>query len=82
MKTDLHVRVVGAGSPVLVLLHGLGVNGAAWDPFLAHLSGWPGCIVIPDLRGNGRSLYAGTYSIAAHAADVAALVEDGERAST
>lgn len=34
MKTDLHVRVVGAGSPVLVLLHGLGVNGAASDPFL------------------------------------------------
>jgi pimeloyl-ACP methyl ester carboxylesterase len=76
MKTDLHVRVVGAGSPVLVLLHGLGVNGDVWDPFLAHLAGWPGRIVIPDMRGHGRSSHANAYSDAAHAADVAALVRD------
>jgi pimeloyl-ACP methyl ester carboxylesterase len=79
MKTDLHVRTAGSGSPVLVLLHGLGVNGAVWEPFVAHLGSWPGRIVIPDLRGHGRSPHADHYTTAAHAADVAALV-DGERA--
>jgi pimeloyl-ACP methyl ester carboxylesterase len=79
MKTDLHVRTAGSGSPVLVLLHGLGVNGAVWEPFVAHLESWPGRIVVPDLRGHGRSPHADRYAIAAHAADVAALVE-GERA--
>jgi pimeloyl-ACP methyl ester carboxylesterase len=79
MKTDLHVRVTGSGAPVLVLLHGLGVNGAVWEPFVAHLAGWPGRIVIPDLRGHGRSPQANAYTAAAHAADVAALVA-GERA--
>jgi pimeloyl-ACP methyl ester carboxylesterase len=78
MKTDLHVRTVGAGAPILVLLHGLGVNGAVWEPFLAHLAGWPGRIVIPDLRGHGRSPHASVYSAEAQAADVAALVQ-GER---
>lgn len=79
MKTDLHVRIAGSGPPVLVLLHGLGVNGAVWEPFLARLSGWPGRVVIPDLRGHGRSPHAETYSTAAQAADVAALIE-GEHA--
>jgi pimeloyl-ACP methyl ester carboxylesterase len=78
MKIDLHVRVAGSGAPALVLLHGLGVNGAVWEPFLAHLGGWPGRIVIPDLRGHGRSPHADAYTAAAHAADVAALVQ-GER---
>jgi pimeloyl-ACP methyl ester carboxylesterase len=78
MKTDLHVRIVGAGAPVLILLHGLGMNGSVWEPFLAHLAGWPGRIVIPDLRGHGRSPHASAYSTEAQAADVAALVE-GER---
>ncbi len=78
MKTDLHVHTAGAGAPVLVLLHGLGVNGAVWEPFLAHLAGWPGRVVVPDLRGHGRSPHASAYSTEAHAADVAALVH-GER---
>jgi pimeloyl-ACP methyl ester carboxylesterase len=75
MKTDLHVCTIGAGTPVLVLLHGLGLNGAVWEPFVAHLAGWPGRIVIPDLRGHGRSPHADAYSTEAQAADVAALVQ-------
>jgi pimeloyl-ACP methyl ester carboxylesterase len=74
--SDLHVRTAGSGAPVLVLLHGLGVNGDVWEPFLARLAGWPGRIVIPDMRGHGRSPHADAYSSAAHAADVAALVGD------
>jgi pimeloyl-ACP methyl ester carboxylesterase len=75
MNSDLFVRTAGAGSPVLILLHGLGMNGSVWEPFRAHLAGWPGRIVIPDLRGHGRSPHASAYSTAAQAADVAALMQ-------
>jgi pimeloyl-ACP methyl ester carboxylesterase len=76
MKSDLFVEVVGTGSPTLVLLHGLGVNAAVWEPFLRRLKHWPGRIVIPDFRGHGRSPHAAQYTDKAHAADVAALVEN------
>jgi pimeloyl-ACP methyl ester carboxylesterase len=78
MTRDLYVQTVGVGRPVLVLLHGLGLNGAVWESFLPGLRRWPGRIVIPDLRGHGRSPHAQAYSDEAHAADVAALVA-GER---
>jgi pimeloyl-ACP methyl ester carboxylesterase len=75
MSSDLYVEYSGSGSPVLILLHGLGANGAVWQKFLQHLQGWPGRIVVPDLRGHGRSPHASEYSDRSHAADVAALVE-------
>jgi len=43
----------GRGTPV-VLIHGVGADGASWDPIVAALS--PLCRVIRmDLRGHGRS---------------------------
>jgi pimeloyl-ACP methyl ester carboxylesterase len=69
---------LGSGAPVLVLLHGLGVNGAVWDPLLPYLEDWPGRILVPDLRGHGRSPHAAAYSDETHAADVASLIA-GER---
>jgi pimeloyl-ACP methyl ester carboxylesterase len=33
----LHVETHGSGSPALVLLHGLGANGAVWGPLLERL---------------------------------------------
>jgi pimeloyl-ACP methyl ester carboxylesterase len=74
MTASLYVRQLGEGSPTLLLLHGLGVNGDVWEGFLERLSGWPGRIVVPDLRGHGRSPHAPRYSDVDHAADVAALV--------
>lgn len=75
----LHAREAGRGSPALVLLHGLGVNGAVWDRLIALLEpAWPARIVAPDLRGHGRSPHERPYGFGQHAADVAALV-DGER---
>jgi pimeloyl-ACP methyl ester carboxylesterase len=76
MSSELYVETVGTGAPVLLLLHGLGVNGAVWQKFLRRLDDWPGRIVIPDLRGHGRSPHAAEYSDRTHAADVAALVAD------
>jgi len=49
----LHVRVLGRGQPVL-LLHGLGMSGAHWLPFiLPHLHRHR--FILPDLRGAGGS---------------------------
>jgi pimeloyl-ACP methyl ester carboxylesterase len=39
---------------------------------------WKGRWLAPDLRGHGRSGHGARYSLGAHAADVAALLEQGE----
>lgn len=60
--------------PLLILLHGLGANGAVWDNFIPVLEKkWLGGWLIPDLRGHGRSFHRAPYSIEVHATDVAAL---------
>jgi pimeloyl-ACP methyl ester carboxylesterase len=65
----------GAGGPVLVLLHGAGANGAVWAPVIERLRAtWPGSIIVPDLRGHGRSPRAAAYGLGLHAADVAELL--------
>jgi pimeloyl-ACP methyl ester carboxylesterase len=77
MSRDLYVESSGSGSPVLILLHGLGANGAVWQKLLQCLEGWPGRVVVPDLRGHGRSPHSSEYSDRSHAADVADLIESG-----
>jgi pimeloyl-ACP methyl ester carboxylesterase len=77
--SSLHVREVGRGSPVLLLLHGLGANGAVWDPLIELLGDWPGRVVAPDLRGHGRSPHERVYGFGQHAADLAALIGPDER---
>ena len=75
----LHCERGGTSGPMLVLLHGLGANGAVWDglkPFLAQH--WRGRWLIPDFRGHGRSFHRAPYGIGIHAADVAALVQQDE----
>jgi len=74
----LYYKDYGSGSPALLLLHGLGVNGAAWDAVVKGLADWPGRIIVPDFRGHGRSPHTRHYSLAHHAADIAELVEPGE----
>lgn len=74
MKPALFIRRFGDGSPTLLLLHGLGVNGDVWDRFRERLGNWPGRVVVPDLRGHGRSPHAPIYSDEDHAADIADLL--------
>lgn len=75
---QLAVDRFGTDGPILVLLHGLGANGAVWARVLGHLRNtWPGTIVVPDLRGHGRSPWSEPYSLGQHAADIAALVPAG-----
>lgn len=51
--TTLHVRVGGAG-PTVVLLHGYGETGDMWAPLAAELVR-DHRVIVPDLRGMGRS---------------------------
>jgi pimeloyl-ACP methyl ester carboxylesterase len=74
----LYADTIGRGSPPLLLLHGLSVNGAVWQPLLPALREWPGRIIIPDLRGHGRSPHVRPYALGQHACDVASLLNADE----
>jgi pimeloyl-ACP methyl ester carboxylesterase len=78
----LWVRRCGSGDRVLVLLHGMGANGAVWSRLLPILDlRWSGRVLVPDLRGHGRSVQQGPYGIDTHAADIAAFIV-GEKAAS
>jgi pimeloyl-ACP methyl ester carboxylesterase len=72
--TELYYECVGCGPPLL-LIHGLGSSGDDWafqrDEFAGHFT-----LILPDLRGSGRSAKPpGPYSIAQFAADLWALLD-------
>ncbi len=71
---EIYYECIGAGSPLL-LIHGLGSSGDDWafqrDEFARRHR-----LILPDLRGSGRSSKPrGPYSIAQFAADLWALVD-------
>ena len=69
----------GSTGPALLLLHGLGANGDVWKGMLPSIRNRrKGRWLIPDFRGHGRSGHREPYSIASHAADVAALFDQNE----
>src|SRR5713101_1311225 len=70
---DIFVRSAGAG-PVVVLLHGYAETSDSWAPLAAELVK-NYTVVVPDLRGIGRSSRpAGGYDKKTQAADVRAVV--------
>lgn len=69
--TTIHYRVVGDGDPV-ILVHGITESGHNWDPITRRLSERYR-VVVPDLRGHGRSEKGPAYHLAALAGDVAAV---------
>lgn len=77
--TTLWCERGGTEGPVLVLLHGLGANGAVWDGLVPLLAKhWRGRWIIPDFRGHGRSFHRAPYGIGVHAADMAGLLHREE----
>lgn len=69
------MKVLGAGGPVVVAIHGYLARGAYFD---AAASDWARSfrLFVPDLRGFGASRdLPGPFVVARHAADVAALLE-------
>ncbi len=77
---NLHAERFGDGGPTLLLLHGIAGNGAVWGPLLKSLDGrWPGKILVPDLRGHGRTPHASHYSFGQYASDIADLLYTDEQ---
>jgi len=75
----LYCEQFGEGGPVLLLLHGMAGNGAVWQPLLGVLRGrWPGRILVPDLRGHGRSPQGRHYAYGQHAADISELLDEAD----
>lgn len=70
----LYCAVHGAGTPLL-LIHGLGMSGAVFQPLIAALAARYQ-LIIPDLRGHGHSRrLPGPDSVARLAADVEDLLD-------
>ena len=69
--TSIHYEVTGTGDPV-VLVHGITESGRNWDPVTERLSARHR-VVVPDLRGHGRSAKGPSYDLASMAGDVAAV---------
>jgi pimeloyl-ACP methyl ester carboxylesterase len=70
----LAYRDLGVGEPLL-LLHGFGASGEIWAPFLDTLSSHFR-VIVPDLRGHGRSTNPdGEFTHRQAARDVAALLD-------
>src|SRR3989441_11399134 len=70
---DIFVRWGGSG-PVVVLIHGYAENSDSWAPLAADLMK-DHTVVVPDLRGIGRSSRpAGGYDKKTQAADIRAVV--------
>jgi len=72
---SLHYEVYGdRRKPAVLLLAGLGGAGASWGPQTARFAA-DRFIIVPDHRGTGQTTRsADGYTIAQHAADMAALV--------
>lgn len=67
-------RDIGQGAP-LVLLHGFMGTGAQWDAVLGEFTGHHR-VIVPDLRGHGRSTNpAGAFTHRQAARDVFALLD-------
>jgi len=66
---------LGAGAPVVVAVHGITGSHRSWTPVVRAL-GDDITVLAPDLRGRGASAaISGPFGMAAHAADVLALLD-------
>lgn len=64
----------GTEAPV-VLVHGMGGDGHTWDRFAHRLVRLGRRVIIPDLRGHGRSAHTGSYRFDEFGADILRLCE-------
>jgi len=74
MAEPIHVTEHGSGPPLL-LVHGLMVTGEMFEPVIAHLAARHR-VIVPDLRGHGKSRgLPPPYTAAQLAADLAQLLD-------
>lgn len=70
----IYVRTGGAG-PAVVLIHGFGDTGEMWGPLAARLAA-NHTVIVPDLRGMGKSSRAASgYDKKSQAGDIRTIVE-------
>ncbi|MER9328608.1 alpha/beta hydrolase [Mesorhizobium sp. M0488] len=70
----IHARIGGSG-PAIILIHGFGESGDMWAPLAASLVR-NHTVIVPDLRGMGRSSKpAGGFSKMSQATDIAELMD-------
>ena len=73
--TELFVHQSGVGTPLL-LIHGLMVSGAMYQPLLPALATYYR-VIVPDLRGHGQSsALPAPYGVEQLAHDLAQLLDD------
>ena len=71
---QMYYEVYGEGSP-LILLHGYKNSSQQWQPFIADLA-THFHVIVPDLRGHGRSLDpSNQFTLARAANDILALLD-------
>ena len=81
-EAGIEYEVTGEGRPVL-LLHGFPDSGRLWRNQVPVLAGAGFRVIVPDLRGYGRSdkpEAASSYSFPSLAGDVIAVLDDAGRA--
>jgi pimeloyl-ACP methyl ester carboxylesterase len=67
----LETTIVGHGPRRIGLVHGLGVDGSTWEPFIEELrAAGEVTVFAPDLRGHGRSARPDSWSLAEFAEDL------------
>ena len=72
-----HPRMTSAtpSGPPVVLVHGMGGDGHTWDRFAARLMQRGRRVVIPDLRGHGRSAHTDSYTFDRFGSDLEGLLD-------
>ncbi len=70
---SLYYELHGAGEPIL-LVHGFPLSGELWRPLVPSLAD-AYRLIVPDLRGHGRSQASASASMARFADDLLALLE-------
>lgn len=74
MTQGLYVELQGDQAAPILLLHGLGGNGAVWDPLIPLLLAHGFGTIVPDFSGHGRSIWSQHYCLEQQAAAVAAIL--------
>ncbi|NIJ06301.1 alpha/beta fold hydrolase [Frigoribacterium faeni] len=75
---QLHTTTTGDGERHVGLVHGLGGDGATWQPLVDRMLATGRCTVTTvDLRGHGQSPRASSYRLDEFAADVAEALPTG-----
>ncbi|MBT2484986.1 MULTISPECIES: alpha/beta fold hydrolase [unclassified Microbacterium] len=74
----LHVTSLGDGPRTVVLIHGLGANADLWSDLAERLvADGTRTVVMPDLRGHGRSRHTPSYRMADFVDDLAESLPAG-----